>query len=472
MFLDIFLLVYKLIFSLIFCKKKHRTQNRSNFVSNFLGAFFIILCIMCILGNILVIISVFTYKPLQNVQNMFIISLAIADLLVCILCVPFHIITEIANGVWLFGPIICQFFITTDILLCTASILNLCCIALDRYWAIKDSIVYAQKRTFKRVLAMILISWVISVFVSVPGILWNTKDFSFKNEYNNKSIKNHNNTENTPELICYISKDKSYRFYSSFGTFYIPLIIMTFVYLRIYLETKKRLGERAKAAKKLANSIAKSSSESKTKTIKNGKIKKEKFLRFCPYLNKKHESTSNNTQNTKENGFTCISIEQTVVTNTANSNEVSLKPSTSAEKPIELEFKDKKIQFDVSIKKTDENTEESDEINTEKPNFKACMTKLKSHAMQNNKNDLESKTKKIASSLKIIDSYEPHQPLLDIKTNQNNVQTPHASVGINTTKPWKFNSANTNNILKQREKISLTRERRSARTLGIIMVSY
>jgi hypothetical protein len=407
---------------------------------------------MCILGNILVIISVFTYRPLQNVQNMFIVSLAVADLLVCILCVPFHIITEIANGVWLFGPIICQFFITSDILLCTASILNLCCIALDRYWAIKDSIKYAQKRTFKRVIGMIIISWVSSVFVSVPGILWNTKDLSLINNESKISLNDSLATQST-QLICYISKDKSYRFYSSFGTFYIPLIIMTFVYIRIYLETKKRLGERAKAAKKLANSIASSSGSNNHKNKNNNK--KKFLLVLCPTFYKNRENISANATNRnlidnkndekKQNNIIPINNEKKLV-----------------QKEDELKVKQTKIKFASQI---DANEIKPSYLNSQKISLKESIKILS-----------DTEIKQFPLNTKELNEVQPeiiissNKPLLDIKSNPNPLTVTYNSIGINTKKIWTFNSANTNNTLQQRQKISLTRERRAARTLGIIMV--
>jgi hypothetical protein len=411
---------------------------------------------MCILGNILVIISVFTYRPLQNVQNMFIVSLAVADLLVCILCVPFHIITEIANGVWLFGPIICQFFITSDILLCTASILNLCCIALDRYWAIKDSIKYAQKRTFKRVIGMIIISWTSSVFVSVPGILWNTKDLSLIHNESKISLNDSSATQSS-QLICYISKDKSYRFYSSFGTFYIPLIIMTFVYIRIYLETKKRLGERAKAAKKLANSIASSSGSTNHKNKNNNK--KKFLLVLCPTLYKNRENTCPNTTNQnlidnkndekKQNNITPL-----------NNKFVEKK---LVQKEDELKVKQTKIKFASQI---DANEINPSYLNSQKMSLKESI-----------KNLSETENKQFPLNTKELIEVQPeiiissNKPLLDIKNNANPLTVTYNSIGINTKKIWTFNSANTNNTLQQRQKISLTRERRAARTLGIIMVN-
>ncbi|GIY31181.1 octopamine receptor [Caerostris darwini] len=86
------------------------------------------------IGNVLVIISVFTYRPLQNVQNMFIVSLAVTDITVAILGMPLNVAYTLMSR-WKFGLPVCKMWLTCDVLCCTASILHLSAIALDRYWA-------------------------------------------------------------------------------------------------------------------------------------------------------------------------------------------------------------------------------------------------------------------------------------------------------------------------------------------------
>lgn len=187
---------------------------------------------LTVVGNILVILSVFTYKPLRIVQNFFIVSLAVADLTVALLVMPFNVAYSIL-GRWEFGILFCKMWVTSDVMCCTSSILNLCAIALDRYWAITDPINYAQKRTLGRVLALIGGVWVLSLIISSPPLLgWNDWPEEF-----------------SPETPCQLTSQRGYVIYSALGSFFIPLLIMTIVYIEIYIATRRRLRERAKASK-------------------------------------------------------------------------------------------------------------------------------------------------------------------------------------------------------------------------------
>lgn len=180
-----------------------------------------------IFGNVLVILGVFTYKPLRIVQNFFIVSLAAADLAVAVLVMPLNVAYS-TLGRWLWGKHLCKMWLTCDIMSCTSSILNLCAIALDRYWAITDPINYASKRTLERVLLHIAGVWLLSLIISSPPLLgWNDWPDEF--------------TSDTP---CQLTSEQGYVVYSSLGSFFIPLIIMAIVYIKIYIAAKARLRKR------------------------------------------------------------------------------------------------------------------------------------------------------------------------------------------------------------------------------------
>lgn len=97
-----------------------------------IGVVLSILTVFTIAGNGLVIISVCIVKKLRQPSNYLVVSLAAADLSVAIAVMPFVIITDLVGGKWLFGKVFCNVFIAMDVMCCTASIMTLCVISVDR----------------------------------------------------------------------------------------------------------------------------------------------------------------------------------------------------------------------------------------------------------------------------------------------------------------------------------------------------
>ena len=117
--------------------------------------------IVIVVGNMLVVIAIATENNLTTVQNWFIASLAVADMLIGLVVMPFSLSYELM-GYWMFGKIWCDFHGALDVFLCTSSIMNICLISLDRYWSITKAISYLTRRTPNRVAVMIVLVWVLS----------------------------------------------------------------------------------------------------------------------------------------------------------------------------------------------------------------------------------------------------------------------------------------------------------------------
>ncbi|KAF7272160.1 hypothetical protein GWI33_015038 [Rhynchophorus ferrugineus] len=129
-----------------------------------------LLMIVVVVGNMLVIIAITTEKALKNIQNWFIASLAVADFFLGLIIMPFSLANELM-GYWIFGAWWCDVHSAMDVLLSTASIMNLCLISLDRYWSITQAVEYLKKRTPMRAVLMIGAVWLLSALICIPPLL-------------------------------------------------------------------------------------------------------------------------------------------------------------------------------------------------------------------------------------------------------------------------------------------------------------
>uniref|UniRef100_A0A1I8JEH3 G_PROTEIN_RECEP_F1_2 domain-containing protein n=1 Tax=Macrostomum lignano TaxID=282301 RepID=A0A1I8JEH3_9PLAT len=163
----------------------------------------------------------------QSVSNYLIVSLAVADLMVATLVMPISALNELSKYWWL-GIHLCDLWICFDILCCTASILHLVGIAVDRYWAVTN-VNYVRVRSGKRIGLMIGAMWAISMAISIPARYMNE-------EKRRGAIR---------KGECNINDGWLYTIFSTVGAFYLPMLFMIAIYIRIYQAARKRIRKKA-----------------------------------------------------------------------------------------------------------------------------------------------------------------------------------------------------------------------------------
>ncbi|XP_020796846.1 D(1B) dopamine receptor [Boleophthalmus pectinirostris] len=192
------------------------------------GCLLSLLILWTLLGNILVCSAVLRFRHLRSkVTNIFIVSLALSDLFVAVLVMPWKAVAEVA-GHWPFGAF-CDVWVAFDIMCSTASILNLCVISVDRYWAISAPFRYERKMTQRVAFVMISVTWTLSVLISfIPVQLnWHKAAADAHGALNVSRVR-------APEQNCDSSLSREYAISSSLVSFYIPVAIMIVTYTRIY----------------------------------------------------------------------------------------------------------------------------------------------------------------------------------------------------------------------------------------------
>uniref|UniRef100_A0A669QAW3 Histamine H2 receptor n=1 Tax=Phasianus colchicus TaxID=9054 RepID=A0A669QAW3_PHACC len=187
------------------------------------GSCLALLIIFTLCGNIIVCLAVTLDRRLRSLTNCIIVSLAITDLLLALLVLPFSALYELTSE-WPFGSTLCNIYLSLDVMLCTASILNLFIISLDRYFAVTTPLRYQQLVTPSRVAVGLVVIWTVSLMVSFLPIHlgWNTNGTAVQNTTPNCTRE------------CKLEVNSVYGLVDSLLTFYIPLVIMCITYYRIF----------------------------------------------------------------------------------------------------------------------------------------------------------------------------------------------------------------------------------------------
>ncbi|XP_028461793.1 trace amine-associated receptor 1-like [Perca flavescens] len=181
----------------------------------FLGS----LSVVTVCGNLLVIISIIYFKQLHSPTNSLILSLAVADLLVGVVVFPVSMAFTVTSCFY-YKDIFCKIRDSFDATLSTASILNLFCISIDRYYAVCQPLIYRTKINVNVVMVMILLRWGVSVLIAIGFMI--------------PDLKHEKCEEN-----CFIDALLANIFGPVFS-FYLPVIVMLCIYLKIFLVAQKQ----------------------------------------------------------------------------------------------------------------------------------------------------------------------------------------------------------------------------------------
>ncbi|KAM8738417.1 muscarinic acetylcholine receptor M3 isoform 2-T3 [Acanthopagrus schlegelii] len=189
------------------------------------------LSLVTIIGNILVVVSFKVNRQLKTVNNYFLLSLAVADLIIGVISMNLYT-AYLMMGYWAMGTWACDLWLTIDYVASNASVMNLLVISFDRYFSVTRPLTYRAKRTTRRAGIMIGLAWFVSLVLWAPAILlWQY----FEGE------------RTVPLDQCYIQflTRPTITFCTAVAAFYLPVTIMSVLYWRIYKETQNRSKELA-----------------------------------------------------------------------------------------------------------------------------------------------------------------------------------------------------------------------------------
>ena len=199
-------------------------------------------------GNLLVVASIAYFKQLQSPTNCFVLSLAVADSLVGLLVMPLSTLRTL-DGCWPLGPLLCRLHSSLDVMLCTASIFHLSCIALDRYYAVCHPLLYAAAMSPGRVAALTAACWAVPLLISFGPIMGGLHALGLD------AVPPPPDDDDT----CVLLVNRAYAVAASLVAFYLPMAVMLVAYWKIYRAARRQAMQISAMESQMAAGVGKDS---------------------------------------------------------------------------------------------------------------------------------------------------------------------------------------------------------------------
>jgi 7 transmembrane receptor (rhodopsin family) len=126
-----------------------------------------------VMANLLVIISFLRDAKLRIIQNYYIVSLAMSDLMIGSIVLPLGLYSFLHNQGWpIRNAALCKFWMVIDYVNSLQSSLSVCLISYDRFKMILHPIEYRNEESPKRAMLRIACTWTFSILFYGPACIF------------------------------------------------------------------------------------------------------------------------------------------------------------------------------------------------------------------------------------------------------------------------------------------------------------
>ncbi|XP_070198577.1 gastrin/cholecystokinin type B receptor-like [Littorina saxatilis] len=139
----------------------------SNKMSAFLSIPYAIIFLLSVVGNGLVILTLVRHKKMRTITNMYLLNLAVSDLLLAVFCMPFTLVPMMMQA-FIFGNVICVMIRYLQAVSVGVSCFTLVAISIERFYAICQPLRSRRWQTLKHSYRVLLLIWITALLLMVP----------------------------------------------------------------------------------------------------------------------------------------------------------------------------------------------------------------------------------------------------------------------------------------------------------------
>ena len=140
---------------------------------------YVFVIVLGVVGNSVVVYIVASNAKMHNVTNLFIASLSVSDIVLCVFSLPLQLHYQLTDS-WAFGAFLCHTVFAAFAVPVFTSTLTILLIALDRYWLIVHPLTDRMRKSTAMVLLML--SVLLPIAVSVPIAIYTSQHVIFDPE--------------------------------------------------------------------------------------------------------------------------------------------------------------------------------------------------------------------------------------------------------------------------------------------------
>lgn len=221
-----------------------------------------LLIFAAVFGNFLVLWIVYRNHNLRTIPNQFVVSLAVSDILMAVICAP-PCVSVLITGTRTFGDFVCQLQGFSIACLACVSLLTMTLVAINRYFLIVRPQKYQKIFTPRNTKLMIIGVWLVSLTEPLPYLL-----------------SGHRYEYHPGKVFCFQVLQVNFYTLLGYGYVAIPLLLLTTCYFTVF----KLLRQHQERIRKLRNSSTFEGANPRQVSIEDINVTRTLFLTVCGFL--------------------------------------------------------------------------------------------------------------------------------------------------------------------------------------------